>query len=360
MKFTIDKSVLSKGINKVKNAVDKSQSLPPIRGILIDSSASVLSLTATDLTLTIQHIIHDVEVEKPGTILIQGKFLNDLLRKLSGSLTFESIGDKLKLTCGDLTANINLMDDEDFPGLSRKPTTQKLILNTNLLKNALSKAIAYTTTNDNRPIFECVMMETSSNEIAFVSTDTHRLAESKLPIDYSNDFKANVPAKAFKELVRTFEGETTDIEIEDDLACFCSGDTRIFVKLFVGDFPNYKEVAIPKEKPLATLSVNRKLFKKSCERVNIFCDKFMPIIKLSGDSNLSVSGSSDLFGEVKETLKAVHEGEKIKIAFNSEFLLQAANLSSDEDMKIEYFGPYNLMIVREENYMQLILPVRVN
>ena len=358
MKFTIDKSVLFKGINKVQRASDRRSALPCLKGILMETHGEALILTSTDLSLTIQHIIHDFVPQEYGRSLVPAKLFNDLLRKLSGLITIETFDDKLRLSCGELTATINAMDDEEFPTIPAILTLKELCLPTKVLKSALNKTIHCTSPNDTRPIFNGILFKAEENLINFVATDTHRMAVFSYPIDNRVEVNAVIPSKAIKAMINVFDDDVVNMQFDKDFSVFNCGETRVLTRLIEGEFPNYKAV-IPSG-PIAKFTVGKTILKSSIDRASIFCEKYYQIVRMSGESSLSVSGSSDLFGEVKEIIMVDHEGETVKVAFNSEFLLQAINSTSEERLSFNYFGSNSPLTICEDNYTQLILPVRVD
>lgn len=364
MKFTIDKSVLYKAINNVQRAADKRSKLEQLRGILLETNGNSLKLTATDLSLAIQCIVEDVVVEEIGSALIPAKVFNDLLRKLSGPITIETFEDsvtfknKLRIVCGDLTATMNVMDPEEFPELPVVSGAIELFLSAKILKTALNKTLSSVASDESRPVFTGILFKASQGNIDFVTTDTRRLSKFSHSIAEVPEINAIVPAKAMKELVRVFDGEIVKLSFADNYAVFECENTKVITKLIEGQFPNY-EAVIPKV-PEATILVSKAILKNAIERANVFAnDKYSGnIVRFSGEGSLSISGSSSLFGDIRQTIKVDHIGEKVKVAFNCEFLLQAINAASDETITLNYFGSHAPMIFCEEGYLQLILPVR--
>jgi len=157
-------------------------------------------------------------------------------------------------------------------------------------------------------------------------------------------------------MVSVFDDEVVNVQFDKDFAVFNCSETRVSTRLIEGTFPNYKAV-IPSD-PIAKFSVGKTILKSSIDRASMFCEKLYRIVSMSGGGSLTVSGSSNLFGEVKEIIKVEHEGEPVKVAFNSEFLLQAINSTSEERLSFNYFGSYAPLTICEDNYTQLILPVR--
>ena len=359
MKFTIDKSILYKAVSKVQRASDKNAAFAPIQGILLEANGQSLKLTATNLSLTIQCIVEDVDVAVLGRALIPAKFFSDLLRKLSGTITIETVYENgIKLYCGDLTATIHTIDHDEFPGLPVISEAKELFTQTKILKTMLAKTLFATSSDDNRPVFTGILFKASKGNIDFVATDTRRLTKFNHFIGFPGEINVIVPGKAMKELVKVFDGKVVKVSFTDSYAVFECENTKLITKLIEGQYPNYEEV-LPKD-PKATISADKATIKNAIERANVFSDRFDgSIVHLSGKDSLVISGSSSIFGDIKQTIKVEHDGEEVRAAFNCEFLLQAINAMTGDKVHINYFGACAPMTFCEEGYLQLILPVRV-
>ena len=109
MKFTIKKDLLLDALNKVSRAISTKNLIPVLAGIKFELKKKKLTLTASDNDITIQTSIEsnsdeDFKIENEGSIIIQGKYILDIVRKLpdkyinievskSGSLMVQLDGD---------------------------------------------------------------------------------------------------------------------------------------------------------------------------------------------------------------------------------------------------------------------------
>ena len=87
MKLTIKKDILLDGLNKVSKAISTKNLIPVLSGIKFDLKKNKLILTASDNDITIQTVIisekdDDFKVEKEGSIIISGRYVLDIVRKL--------------------------------------------------------------------------------------------------------------------------------------------------------------------------------------------------------------------------------------------------------------------------------------
>ena len=86
MKLTIKKDLLLENLNKVSKAISTKNLIPILAGIKFELKEDGLTLTASDNDITIQTFIpvnaDDMTIEKEGIIIIQGKYILDIVKKL--------------------------------------------------------------------------------------------------------------------------------------------------------------------------------------------------------------------------------------------------------------------------------------
>ena len=85
MKMLINKNILLEGLNFVSKALSSRNIIPVLNGIKFDLKKEGLYLTATDNDITIQYFIDKKDIntiEEQGCIIIYGKSLLDIIRKL--------------------------------------------------------------------------------------------------------------------------------------------------------------------------------------------------------------------------------------------------------------------------------------
>ena len=111
MKLKIKKEILLDGLNKVSKALSTKNLVPVLAGIKFDLTEKGLMLTASDNDITIQVFIdktEEMEIEKEGSIIIQGKYILDIVRKLPDEFINIEVIDELKITIYTDNSEFNL------------------------------------------------------------------------------------------------------------------------------------------------------------------------------------------------------------------------------------------------------------
>ena len=99
MKLKIRKNVLSEALNNVSKALSSKNIVPILSGIKFNLTKEKLILTASDNDITIQTEIEkseDLEILKTGSIVIKGKYIIDIIRKLDSEFINMEIVDDYK------------------------------------------------------------------------------------------------------------------------------------------------------------------------------------------------------------------------------------------------------------------------
>src|SRR5215211_6237042 len=81
MKFTISKSDMLLGLQRLQNVVERRTTMPILSNALLKTEPDGLSLAATDLEVGIQSLL-PAEVSDPGAITVKARSLLDIVREL--------------------------------------------------------------------------------------------------------------------------------------------------------------------------------------------------------------------------------------------------------------------------------------
>ena len=113
MKFTIKKEILLEALNKVSKAISTKNVIPVLAGIKFNLTKKKLTLTASDNDITIETYIDcndesRINVKQEGCIIIQGKYILDIVRKLPDDYINIEVVDELKILIYTENSEFNL------------------------------------------------------------------------------------------------------------------------------------------------------------------------------------------------------------------------------------------------------------
>ena len=99
----------------VERVVSSRSTLPILNNVLIRTSKNGVEVMATDLEIGLRFFLGG-KVEREGVITVPGRTLVSLVNSLHGdTLSLESKGNILQVSCGETRASINGMPADDFP-----------------------------------------------------------------------------------------------------------------------------------------------------------------------------------------------------------------------------------------------------
>ncbi len=366
MKLICEGLDLSDAVLKVIKATASKTTNPILEGIKLKASEDTLTLSATDLEISIEKTIPaDVKIE--GEVVVPGKFFADFIKKLSNEQIELSLTDKnaLKIKYTDSEGFLQCMDASEFPEIKDLVNPEKIVLNIKDLRDLINKTIFSVAVDDARPILKGCLFEIGKNQITAVALDGYRLALTRKPIKSATaEFSAIVPARTLAEISKLLEGNDEDeieVLIQKNYLLINVNNTKVITRLLDGEFINYKQV-IPGSVN-TTVTINKKQLEYGLERASLLArmDKNNLVKFEIRDKLLTLSSASDI-GNVTENITISLEGKDIIIAFNARYMSECMRTIEDEFIKINFtssIAPCTITSTDNDEYLYLILPVRI-
>ena len=367
MKFHIEQKDLYKGIQIVQKAVASKQTMPILTGIYLEAKKNKgLHLIGTDLELGIEHYIN-ADIKEEGSIVIPANSFTQLVRELPKEKIKFDVDQKnyqINLSCSTSEFNLKGYDPEEYPQLPEINIPENFKLKTKNLKN-LIKEVEFSTSNDEtQPALTGALLNITENEIIMVSTNTYRLAFSKMEtnINFENkdEIEIILPSKTLNELTRLLDSEEVEIFVDSNYIKFKFEDITIISRLIEGKFPNYRQV-MP-DKFNTKLFVDKKNLQNAVKRASLIAKMDSNVLNLkTKDNKLIINSANSEQGYAHEEIQVDVEGPDQKITIDAGYLLDVLKIIDDKEVRLELIGPLNpftLKKVDNENYIYLIMPVR--
>ena len=368
MKFTIDKNTILNALNNVSKAISSRNIIPILNGIKFELKNNELSLTASDSELNIKQIISkdDIKnIEKEGTIIVQSKYLLDIIRKMpSDEINFEVVdGLKIKIYTDINQYSLNCMDPSEYPNIKMEESKDPLIIKGSTLKNIIHQTIFAISTQELRPLLTGINIKIMGDNLECVATDSYRLAKKTEKVEYKNEVNIILPGRNVLELEKILPSDQ-DIEMHifTNKVLFSFKDIKFQTNLLAGNYPNTNNL-IPTEFKYI-IKTNLSLFTSAIDRAALLTQgKDKNIVKMMvNDTNMMISSFASELGKVEENLVVeCNNKEKIEISFSSKYMLDALKTFKDEDILIllnSDIKPIIIKSVEDESLIQLILPIK--
>ncbi len=373
MKFTIKKDILLDALSKVSKAISTKNLIPVLAGIKFELKKKKLTLTASDNDITIQTTIEglkeeDFKIENEGSIIIQGKYILDIVRKLPDEYINIEVIDELQIMIYTENSEFNLngISESEYPNIGLEESKKKIDIKAGLFKNIVYQTAFATSNEESKPILTGINFNIAGNILEVNSTDSYRLARKVVELDKSSEENYNIviPSRNILEFTKILgdNDEIVELHIFNNKILFKNGSLKFESRLINGTYPNTSNL-LPDDSFLV-VSTNLTDFYNVIDRVSILTsDKEKNIVTLetNGDTLILKSSSAEI-GRVEEkmTIKKNNK-EDIKISFSAKYMMEALKSFSTDTVDLHFVGEIKPILIKsteDTTLTQLVLPIR--
>ena len=376
MYIKVNRQNFLQGMRIVEKSIKDNKMKPILSCVYVKVEDNKVFCTGSNLDTTIKTSIDVEQVFREGEVAFYFSIIDEYLREIKDEFVTLRVenGNLLFIETDDSTTEYDVFTTEDYPNtfenIDLNEDNFKFELPAQELVESFEKVLFSADTPDNIAM-SCVRMESVLKHLHFVSTNTYRLTFLKKDIGRDiPDFAVSVPADTISYLIKIIKGLDNDfIKVYKEAAhlYFKYKDTIIITKLVELRFPNYAEILISTSYDKKLTIANDKL-SNLLKRVLIFSRtnneaKYSSTydFKLENtDNTLTVSAVNEI-AKIDERLKVNFEGEDLKIAFNSKYLLEfIQNIPRDKDLEIEFMYSNSAIKVSEkdvEDYIYILMPL---
>jgi DNA polymerase-3 subunit beta len=363
VRFRCEREILAEALATAgRAATGRTGTLPVLSGLRLELVGDRLTVTGTDLDLTIQLEV-GVGGEVDGGVVLPARLSADIVRSLpNGKVDVTADEDDVKISGGRSQFSVRPLSLDDYPR-TPTPASSAVTLDATAFGQALRQVVRAASTDEARPILTGVLLTAENDGLRLVATDSYRLAVRDLPgvSVLGADQKVLVPGRALAELQRLLGagGELT-LRLGERDATFEVGSTRLTTRLIEGEFPNYRQL-IPQSHP-NTLTVDRDALLEAIRRVKILARDATPVrLQISADG-LKLTAITQDVGNASEELDASAEGADLTVAFNPDYLAAGVEALDTQQITLSTIDGLKPAVVRgvdSADYLYLLMPVRV-
>ena len=378
MKFRSERDALVEMLATAGRAIGgRGGSSPVLLGLLLTCNGNTLTVTGTDLDLTIQVTDEIIGIED-GSCVVPARLSTDIVRRLEpGAVTFSDEGDSLTISAARSTFKLHTYPVVEFPPVARtnEPTAH---LAEGAFGQAIRQVVRAASHDDGRPLLTGVLVSRVDQSLRLVATDSYRMAMRDLAgtnvILGEEDLL--VPARALSELQRLpattsstsseeeEEGNTDKVGVaaSSNEITFWQGKVQISTRLLEGRYPDYKQL-IPDHYP-NRLHLGKESFLAALRRVQLLVrDNTTPVRLSMRQAGVDLSVQSQDVGDAAEAVDGDYTGEDLIIAFNPSYLIDGLEAVAGDEVIVETADASRAATVRgaeDEEFRYLLMPVRVS
>lgn len=360
VKLRCERETLLDALSTAHRAVGRGQ-LPVLSGVLLELEGDQLTVTGSDLELTIRKSLL-VNGESDGRCVIPSKLLVDVVKSLEpGAVELEVKDLDVTIRGGRSEFSLRTIPADDFPNLVNAEGSE-VVINAGSFATALNQVVPAASNDDSRPILTGVLFKPHETGLRLIATDSYRLAITDIEgaSVLSDDQSVLVPSRALDEVRRLIK-ETSELSLRlgESEAAFSTPDLEVTTRLIDGDFPKV-EGLIPKDST-NELEIEKESMIDAVRRVRLLAQESAPVRMAMSAGGVEVIATTQDVGEAQESVDATYTGEDLTVAFNPTFLLDGLSVSPGQSLTlatIDSLKPAVLRSPEHPNFLYLLMPVR--
>ena len=371
MKFSINKNIILQELINVSRAISTRNIIPILNGIKFELNNEGLYLTGSDSDLTIKSYIPKDKidnVEKEGVIIIQSKYLLDIIKKMPGEIiNFEVVDDlKIIIYSDNSEYNLNCLNSLDYPEIQLEDNTKHINLEAKELKKMISQTLFAVSVQESRPLLTGLNVKVNGDILECVATDSYRLAKKVINLSTPYDEAVNIviPGRTIGELDKILDDKEDNVEIHifSKKIMFKYNNIIFQTNLLNGEYPNTSNFIPTEFTHVITANLND--FYSSLDRAALLTQsKEKNIVKMElNEDMLILSSFASEIGKVEDKIKVNRNiKDATNISFSSKYMMDALKTFDSEDILINMTTdskPIILKVPNDDSLIQLILPIK--
>src|SRR5712672_2676942 len=371
MEITVSKVELLRELTATQGVVERKTTIPILSNYLFEAAEGKLSLTATDLDLSLRTSCN-AKVKKEGSCTIPARKLHDYVKLLpDADITIKLLDNHwISIRCGRSNTKMVGMARSNFSSLPAFPTAGAITIPAQVLRGLIARTGFAISNEESRYTLNGALMLLKPESITMVATDGHRLAHCERPGEkfdgVSGEMKTLVPKKAMdelKSLLDATDAETIDFAKDESTLYFRVGQRLLTSRQLTGQFPNY-EAVLPKE-ITKSISVQGEELGAAISRVAQFADERSHAVRLRLEKDeLKLSASSTDSGESEDSIEIAYAGDPMTIGFNAQYLIDFIKATGSAEVKLELkdaqsAGQFRPADGDDYKYRYIVMPMRI-
>jgi DNA polymerase-3 subunit beta len=369
MKITLGSEDFLRILARTQGVVEKRHSMAILTNLLIEAGNDQISITATDLEVSLKQSC-PAKVAEGGAATVSARKIFEIVRETNSDEiavhTTKNLG--ISVSYGRSKFKLMGIDPADHPGMpanESKPVA-KFEIETSQLAEMISKTIFAVSTDDARSNLAGVHVDQADEKghLRFVSTDGHRLAMIDRKVKGTLPTSGVIlPRKGLVELSKLLSEETGSVAITiyEREAVAEAGGCLLSMRLVEGAFPDYNQV-VPKETP-NVVQIDRDALLHSVRRASLLSsDRAHGVRFRFSQDKLEITASNPDLGEAEEEMEVSYHGKELDIGFNARYLLDVlAILPENSQLEMGLGDQLSPGVIRidDANYQYVVMPMRI-
>jgi len=373
MKFVVDKKDLLQWLELASRFVSRNSTLPILENVAIIWNIDTLELKATDMNKYI-HISIPAKIESEWAITVNSKILLDAV-KVSESETIEmewkNDGTLLTLLTWTDKFEFRWISINEYVAIPDIEVSGSMSLSSEVLSKWIERVETCIPEKSFTTIITWMLLKWKENKLAFVGTDSFKLAEYKADYELSSDFEVVIPKNVIWEIKKVAdldlqeEGENeVNISYDNKLVSFkykiWNFEIEIKTNLIQWTYPDYEKIILPTYN--SSIILDKKELEKSIKKVSLFSRDISYYVKfLPNEEELVISSWETDLWEWVSKMSAIFEWEQVNLWLNWKSILDFLKYVEGEEVIMSIFDEEKPILMKDqadEWYRFIIRPLK--
>ena len=371
MEITVSKFELLRELTATQGVVERKTTIPILSNYLFEAAGDKLSLTATDLDLSLRTACA-AKVRKEGACTIPARKLYDYVKLLpDADITIKLLENHwVSIRCGRSNTKMVGMARSNFPTLPAFPTAGVVKMPAQVLRAMIARTGFAIANEESRYTLNGALMVLKPESITMVATDGHRLSHIERGGEkfngISGEMKTLIPKKAMDELrilLDASDAESVEFAKDESTLFFRIGGRLLTSRQLTGQFPNY-EAVLPKDNN-KSVDLDAENLSAAISRVAQFADERSRAVRLKLEKGeLKISASSTETGESEDSIEISYNGDGLTIGFNAQYIIDFLKAVGAGGVKLDLKDSQSAGQLRpaeseDYKYRYIVMPMRI-
>jgi len=366
MKANFNRSALAEALGLLTSVVPSRTPKPILRCVQITAGEKEVRMCATDLEVGINYLISEVQVDKPGEVIIPADRLAAVVREsVDEVLVLEASEGACKIKGADSHFTIYGHEPGQYPIVPDFDGAGDIKISLSTLQAGIEQCLFAAAKESTRYAINGVLWEIKDKKLMLVATDGRRLARCRVGLAAApkGEVPANilVPGKAMSLLEKIGAGEkdTVAVKLVDNQILISCANVVISSNLVEGNFPKYEDIIPTDYDKKLTLSTEAAL--SAVRRASLLTSEESRGIKLSLEKGKMVfSCRAPETGDAQVDMPVDYKGEPIEIGFSPQFLIDVLRVIKTPELELELGQSDRPGLIKSgANFLYVLMPINL-
>jgi len=373
MRFTLSSTALSSKLVALSRVINSKNALPILGDFLFEIDGNTLHLTASDSENVMKTQLELTESDGSFRFAIGN---HDLLEAVKGfseqPITFDVNLEQnlVKISYQNGLFSLPVDNADEYPvAQSVNEFAKAITLPNAVLAENITRTIFATAQDELRPVMNGIYFDLSTDNLAVVASDGHKLVRNKIFTVKSDEPSAFIlpkkPAGLLKNLLGKDGGDVT-IRFDERNAEINYGDGVLQCRLIEGRYPNYNSV-IPQNNP-NEVRVDRLGLLAALRRVQPFANDSSNLVRFHVEgSTLQLDAEDyDFSKTATERMICEYNGNPLSIGFKGNAFIEILSNIECPEVVIQLADSSRAGLVlpseqpENQEILMLMMPMLIN